>query len=1119
MVSISSKFVESIEAAVASNDIATLDRMAALYFEAAPHGAQPFSAAIRPTIEGRAAITGSKPGSIIALAEDEGFWGDIGLAAANLVERGRREIWYNERLFVNPNAIRIVAEGDSWFQYPVLLKDIIRDVVDNVPDDQRAPFAVKSLCAAGDTVADMLRQGEFMDAIRLVRPAVFLFSGGGNDLVGDGRFGTLLKRYTAGAGARDLVDAGTFREILAGVIKGYQEIIAAVADSFPGLKMLSHSYDHPQNIVEGPWLKPFLDNNGISLDLGRQIIANMLDDFAAELDRLATIHPNFVHVSVKGTIGSDQKEWHDALHPENAGFLRAARKFIAKINVLTTAMPQQAIGPPPRRFQMLESFTPMQNQPAPTACVQIEAAFANPGYGFPAEQDFGPESSWRSFDDPLVVGQIRDVISLLQHRTDAEDPERIRNRLVTRPLASVRAGPVGATSPVEMAEALIGSDDIEDIQMLLVGYRAAKAVGLVARTSTFSARMPPYGTGFLVGPGLLLTNNHVIQTEDEAVHCVLIMDDERTLVGERIIGRRFRITRDIFVTDLKLDYSLVSVERASTDGGLLEGYDHLELSAASGKALKGETVTVVQHPSGGPKAISIRNSYAMGRRGEGFYYTADTQHGSSGSCVLNRDWQVVALHHRAVPHPRIADDFIANRGVRISSILEHVASLRDGGNAKAAQAMALMGPDAEPARPGPDVAPQAAGAQGGGAAETNGTAANRPAFRPNNVTPANRPTEDDNSLSAPDGNDRSTMSRMAGQVRPLRSFTEASQARRLDAADVRWVQTYSNNPDYWHLPANAEGAAFSLTPALIETAISAGRYSPYTTPEGLVIVAIRGCAIASGDEVILGATSVDFIEQKPDHRTFRCVVSVFDRSQGRLSVFMASTVPNRGGIAGQYNKFHGLSPDAENANMLPTGCYELCVGTHNGSHVVPNVLRLGTGSSSDDALYVTTLRTLNDGVFGLADVWDPCNPMDNIHPAYSASSAAFSSLGCITIPGRCDGGVHTGNWAKFQKAGGFSAPAKRGDRYNLVLTTGMELAALALGGAAAGKSLVRLSHGSTGPEVVSLKSALGLPTTGSFDADTKFALTEREHTLQADRATGIYSVRLERELQLHILPV
>ena len=58
------------------------------------------------------------------------------------------------------------------------------------------------------------------------------------------------------------------------------------------------------------------------------------------------------------------------------------------------------------------------------------------------------------------------------------------------------------------------------------------------------------------------------------------------------------------------------------------------------------------------------------------HYSTDTEPGSSGAPVFNDQWQVLALHHKAVPAASAdaAQDadpvWIANEGVRISAIFE-----------------------------------------------------------------------------------------------------------------------------------------------------------------------------------------------------------------------------------------------------------------------------------------------------------------------------------------------------------------------------------------------------------------------------------------------------------------
>lgn len=109
----------------------------------------------------------------------------------------------------------------------------------------------------------------------------------------------------------------------------------------------------------------------------------------------------------------------------------------------------------------------------------------------------------------------------------------------------------------------------------------------------------------------------------------------------------------------------------------MDEYGHLPLVRESGKALKGEPTTIIQHANGLPKQIAIRDSRILGRKRQFVYYTTDTNSGSSGGPVLNDDWFPVALHHRAVPDYKKTNNFIANRGIRISSIIERLDEFSD----------------------------------------------------------------------------------------------------------------------------------------------------------------------------------------------------------------------------------------------------------------------------------------------------------------------------------------------------------------------------------------------------------------------------------------------------------
>ena len=196
-----------------------------------------------------------------------------------------------------------------------------------------------------------------------------------------------------------------------------------------------------------------------------------------------------------------------------------------------------------------------------------------------------------------------------------------------------------------------------------------------------------YGTGFLVGPRLLLTNHHVIANADEASQCEAEFGYESDIDGVVREPVRFNLRpHEIFYTNSELDVTFVAVTPLSDEGVPLHRYGRLPLIPLSGKAISGEWVTIIQHPGSEPKQIAIRASQiitlepkvALGIDPDKFiHYSTDTEPGSSGAPVFNDQWQVLALHHKAVPAPTkpgtTAEEsakqvWIANEGVRISAI-------------------------------------------------------------------------------------------------------------------------------------------------------------------------------------------------------------------------------------------------------------------------------------------------------------------------------------------------------------------------------------------------------------------------------------------------------------------
>lgn len=219
-------------------------------------------------------------------------------------------------------------------------------------------------------------------------------------------------------------------------------------------------------------------------------------------------------------------------------------------------------------------------------------------------------------------------------------------------------------------ERIIGEEDLFPISYLEAGLKAATSVCRIEIRDSIG-RILGYGTGFLVSPTLLLTNNHVLENAHTAQVSVAQFNYEMDLDLNERLKKSFRLTPErFFITDQKLDFTLVAVEEVSEDGTKLSNFGFLPLISQTGKVLVGEYVSIIQHPSGEYKAIAIRENKIWDVFDDYLHYSTDTMPGSSGSPVFNDDWIVIALHHAGVPDPENPSEFIANEGIRISAIIK-----------------------------------------------------------------------------------------------------------------------------------------------------------------------------------------------------------------------------------------------------------------------------------------------------------------------------------------------------------------------------------------------------------------------------------------------------------------
>lgn len=242
-------------------------------------------------------------------------------------------------------------------------------------------------------------------------------------------------------------------------------------------------------------------------------------------------------------------------------------------------------------------------------------------------------------------------------------------------------------------ERVIGGNELQDVNFLERGAIASRAVSLVKIRGAGGGHLGS-GTGFLIAPGALITNHHVLPDADVAARSEVVFSYERRIDGRLGEPTTFALEPGtFFFSDAALDFSIVAVRGDTSPFGFIPLVERI------GKVSEGEWLTIVQHPRGEPKQVCVRENRLIKRADDVLWYSTDTLGGSSGSPVFNNDWFVVALHHSGVPakdeagrvltidgrpfDPSTDDDdsrikWIANEGIRVSRIVGRLRAARGG---------------------------------------------------------------------------------------------------------------------------------------------------------------------------------------------------------------------------------------------------------------------------------------------------------------------------------------------------------------------------------------------------------------------------------------------------------
>ena len=207
---------------------------------------------------------------------------------------------------------------------------------------------------------------------------------------------------------------------------------------------------------------------------------------------------------------------------------------------------------------------------------------------------------------------------------------------------------------------------------------------------------PLYGTGFLIGPDLVLTNFHVMEAvlrDEVATEAVRLRFDYAERADARDDGIEYHLAEDwrgqesrYSAADLavdaglpaadELDFAIIRLSQAAGTATVASGEERgwIDLTRVSDPPAENTIVIILQHPNGDP----IKNAFGLVKESPTrlrLRYDADTEGGSSGALVLDSALNPVALHHAGDPDFSIKARY--NQGIPLALVSAAVTARGD----------------------------------------------------------------------------------------------------------------------------------------------------------------------------------------------------------------------------------------------------------------------------------------------------------------------------------------------------------------------------------------------------------------------------------------------------------
>jgi hypothetical protein len=250
-------------------------------------------------------------------------------------------------------------------------------------------------------------------------------------------------------------------------------------------------------------------------------------------------------------------------------------------------------------------------------------------------------------------------------------------------------------------EVMIEEDDTLEVEFLHLGSSASRSVAklLVHRhfdgQPRFVAGNKPdlaLGTGWLIAPGLMITNHHVINArygfEPPASDGDFALQGSATTAqfdyfADTSAGSIAQSTGCV-ASDRTLDFALLRLNGDLADRPPFR-LRTVPIVRPNDAPLQ-DRVNVLQHPNGYPMRLGFRNNFVVTGSLEKLSYLTDTDGGSSGAPICDDAWFVAALHRgwRNIPGQPVAiwgktihqENYGTPIGLILDYLTEHHPELR-----------------------------------------------------------------------------------------------------------------------------------------------------------------------------------------------------------------------------------------------------------------------------------------------------------------------------------------------------------------------------------------------------------------------------------------------------------